>query len=342
MRLAAVLAALLLLPACSERHVDPRGGGDGDRRIYQDMLPGFDRAEGTKAFGDPAALAFAANGDLWVGNYETSTIARYAADQIAPGFRAPAAATVIEGGAIKGPNAMVFDAHGYLWVAMYDGDRVAGFTPEDLVAGRAPSIVLPDPGGVLRKPAGVALDSAGNLWVANSGVGHLVRYPRRGGLEAGTARPDVVLDVANDECQAIAAYQGRLWLGCADSDVVYVYPGNLRSGKPAWDTRLDWKGSCGPVQLATTPDGRLAAACYHSGAVSFLERGQVSESYGIQEPALANVHGIAFDATGNVWAGTNRNVILAYPEGQGRLPVVVLRPRPADVVSPTPVQVFSD
>ena len=328
----------LLLAACA------RGGGPGPSPtpFTQPMLPPVEGAAATREFGDPASFAFAANGDLWVGNYATSTLARYAADQLAPGYRAPVAASVIEGGAIKGPNAMVFDAHGYLWVAMYDGDRVAGFTPEDLVAGRPPSLVLPDPRGVLRRPAGVALDADGNLWVANAAVGHLVRYPRRGGLEAGTAAPDVVLQVADDDCQAVAVNAGRLWLGCSESDVAYVYALATRSGTPRWLTRLDWKGGCGPVQFATTPDGRLGAACYRSGGVALLERGQPSQSYQVREQALTNVHGLAFDGEGRIWAGTNLNVILRYDPRQGSLPDVVLRPRAEDVLSPTPVRVFRD
>ncbi|HEX8003557.1 MAG TPA: hypothetical protein VF519_12760 [Mycobacteriales bacterium] len=335
MRLAAAaVAAALLVTSCSAEHGPP-----ADRRVRQEVLTDVEAAEGTKAFGDPAALAFAANGDLWVGNYESSTLARYPADAI-KAWGTPDAATVIEGGAIKGPNAMVFDAHGYLWVAMYDGDRVAGFTPADLVAGRPPSLVLPDPGGVLRKPAGVALDADGNLWVANAGVGHLVRYPRRGGLEAGTARPDVVLDVVDAGCQGVGVRDGLLWLGCPDVDTAYAYALPAKSGRPAVRTTYEWQGRCGPVQFAPAPDGTFAVACYHTGSVTPFEGGAGPSAPGApfvrgrQAQVLTHVHGIAYDAEGALWAGTNLNVIVRYAlDATSGLPAVVLRPKAAPLPS---------
>jgi len=324
MRLAAFAAALVLLAACGDREPPPLG--------TEQYLPDLEAVEGTKAFGDPAALAFAANGDLWVANYESSTLARYAPDQLTRSG-APTAATVIEAPAIKGPNAMVFDAHGYLWVAMYDAGSVAGFTPADLVAGRAPSIVMAPGGGVLVQPAGVALDADGNLWVANSGVGHLVRFPRNGGLEAGTAKPDVGLDVPDEECQGIAVREGKLWHACADSDTVYVYGLPARSGKPAATATLRWgrdgRAACAPVQVAATPDGGLAFACYAGAAVAVV-RDTTGEESRVAAQALTNVHGIAYDASGALWAGTNLNVLGRYT-GTTSYPDVLLRPRPGDV-----------
>jgi streptogramin lyase len=326
MRLAAFAAALVLLAACGDKEPPPP-------RTELD-LPDIEAVEGTKAFGDPAALAFAANGDLWVANYESSTLARYAPDQLAQSG-APTPATVVEAPSIKGPNAMVFDAHGYLWVAMYDAGSVAGFTPADLVAGRAPSIVMAPGGGVLVQPAGVALDADGNLWVSNSGVGHVVRFPRKGGLEAGTAKPDVVLDVPDEECQAVAVRDGKLWHGCADSDTVYVYDLPVRSGRPTARTTFRWGQNggpaCAPVQAAATPDGALAFACYATASVAVVTGTQpLTESARVSAQALTNVHGIAYDASGALWAGTNLNVLARYV-GQQSMPDVVLRPRAGDV-----------
>lgn len=326
----AVAVVAVLVTSCA--------GGDSPPAPRESYLPDLAGVQGTKEFGDPSALAFAANGDLWVGNYESSTLARYRPDQIAA-YGVPRAATVIEGGAVKGPNAMVFDAHGYLWVAMQDGDRIAGFTPQDLEAGRPPSVVLPDPDHVLREPAGVALDGEGNLWVSNAAVGNLVRYPRRG-IEAGTAKPDVVAEVANDDCQGVAVQGRRLWLGCSDTDVVYAYDLPLRSGRPAFRTRLDWSGpkACGPVQLVLAPGDLVAAACYRSSSVAlFGARGKPVEEGRVFAQSMNNVHGIAYDSSGALWVGTNLNVVARYPTGPGRraIPDVVLRPRPEAVPTVT-------
>ena len=231
---------------------------------------------------------------------------------------------------------MVFDAHGYLWVAMYDAGTVAGFTPADLAAGRAPSIVLAPGGGVLVQPAGVALDADGNLWVSNSGVGHVVRFPRKGGLEAGTAKPDIVLEVPDDECQGIAVRDGKLWHACADSDRAYVYELPTKSGKPAWKQVMVWSGPgssgrpCAPVQIATTPGGALAFACYANQAVAVVEgRTEMTENSRVVSRPLTNLHGIAYDSSGALWAGTNYNVIARFASGTlgQAYPDVILRPR---------------
>lgn len=332
MRLAAALTAFALLAAC--------GGGDKREPRYHDVLAPVEAVQGTMGFDDPASMAFAPNGDLWVGNYLSGTIARYPAAELARSG-APKPAAVIEGRDIKGPNAMVFDAHGYLWVPMYDSHRVVGFTPADLVAGRAPSIVLPDPDGVLRKPAGVALDRDGNLWVSNSAVGHLVRYPRRGGLEAGTAKPDIVVEVANDDCQAVAVHAGRLWLGCADTDVVYVYPINPRSGRAPFLAKQTLR-QCAPVQFVPAPQGAVATACYRAAEVRILGVGGRPEEAagGVSHQVLTNVHGVAFDASGGLWAGTNYNVLVGYTgprHGPDLIPDVILRPRPEAVPTVTRV-----
>lgn len=331
MRAAAALLALVVLTSCTD------GSGPGPEPPgprFTKVLPSLPPSRGTRAFDDPAALAFAPNGDLWVANRESSTLARYAPGQLAPGLRAPVPANVVQGGAIKGPNAMVLDAHGYLWVAMRDAHRVAGFTPEDLAAARPPSLVLPDPTGVLREPAGVALDADGNLWVANAGVGRLARYPRRGGLEAGTALPDVVLTVADDDCGSIGVHLGRLWLGCAYSDAFYVYDAKARTGRPPWLTRLDHSG-CGPVQIVAAPAGGLAAACSRAPSVMLFARDGVPGVDGrVTTQALTAVHGIAYDSSGALWAGTSRNVIARFTDtgpDPDDVPDVVLRPRREDV-----------
>ncbi len=286
--------------------------------------PTWEAVEGTEAFGDPASMAFSANGDLWVGNYESSSLARYA-----PPFSSgvPKAAAVVTAPAVKGPNAMVFDAHGYLWVPMYGNGSVAGFTPADLTAGRAPSIVLTAGAGVLQQPAGVAIDPrTGDLWVSNAAVGHLVRFPRAG-LEAGRSKADVVLDVPDEECQAIAVVDGRLWHGCADSDKVYVYdlPSHSGTAKPV--ATFGFGTPCAPVLFAAAPDG-LGVACYVSGSVAVLASrgGKPAEVSRVTAPELANVHGLAYDSSGAMWAGTNLNAILRFPRGASR-PDLVWRAR---------------
>lgn len=290
--------------------------------------PTWEAVEGTESFGDPASMAFAPNGDLWVGNYESSSLARYTAP-FASGV--PHAATVITAAAIMGPNAMVFDAHGYLWVPMYGNGTVAGFTPADLTAGRAPSIVLTAGAGVLQQPAGVAIDPrTGDLWVSNAAVGHLVRFPRAG-LEQGKSKADVVLDVPDEECQGVAVQGSHLWHACAESDTLYVYDIPTRSGRPKPVTTFSWKAArpCGPVLLVDAPNG-LGVACYETGSVVVMSpvtpAGTYVEQSRVTAPELANVHGLAYDSSGALWAGTNLNAILRFPAGATR-PDVVLRAR---------------
>jgi sugar lactone lactonase YvrE len=289
--------------------------------------PTWEAVEGTESFGDPASLAFAPSGDLWVGNYESSSLARYPAP-FASGV--PKAASVITAAAVKGPNAMVFDAHGFLWVPMYGNGTVAGFSPADLAAGRAPSVVLTADPGVLLQPAGVALDpKTSDLWVSNAAVGHIVRFPRDG-LELGASKADVVLNVPDEGCQGIAIRDGRLWHACAKTDTLYVYDLPTRSGTPKPVATIAWPTDkpCGPVLLVTTAD-RLGVACY-SGSVVLLpavaKSGAPEETFRITAPELANVHGLAIDPSGAVWAGTNLNAILRFPEGM-TVPDLVMRAR---------------
>jgi len=126
----------------------------------------------SQSLSGPYALAFDSSGNLWVANYDNSTVVKYPKARLANGARAPALTISADSsGSLNSPAGLAFDASGNLWVAANLSNKVLEYTQRELSGGHLrPAVTLSsDAWGSLNSPEGLAFDSAGNLWVANYG-----------------------------------------------------------------------------------------------------------------------------------------------------------------------------
>ena len=121
----------------------------------------------------PYALAFDADGNLWVSVVFAGKVVKIAAAQLTPGTHAPAAA--VEEGGIDGPAGIAFDLAGNLWVAASGASTImrinaAHLTTSGTGADLTITALTPTPVvGTLSAPLGLAFDATGNLWVNYDG-----------------------------------------------------------------------------------------------------------------------------------------------------------------------------
>jgi sugar lactone lactonase YvrE len=199
-----------------------------------------------------SALAFDANGDLWLAKQAEDRVLRFPAARIAQSG-APTASVRITGSNIEGPKSLAFDGDGNLWVGVAQNDRVLMYAASRLgadtsapadrrVGGSTPPPVI----GTLRGADGLAFDGSNNLWVSYSASNILARYtPAERVPPGGSANVDVtpavqltigVLSLLNG-----LAFDdvGGLWLPGAMGQLVRLNAGQLTtSGSPAADTTL--------------------------------------------------------------------------------------------------------
>jgi sugar lactone lactonase YvrE len=118
----------------------------------------------------PTALAFDADGNLWVSIVSEDKVVKIAGSALdTPGTSSPVA-TVEEGG-ISAPQGIAFDSAGNLWVAAGGASTVVRINAAHLTTsgnGADLTITALSPGpviGTLASPIGLAFDADGNLWV---------------------------------------------------------------------------------------------------------------------------------------------------------------------------------
>lgn len=115
----------------------------------------------------PHALAFAADGSLWVATGADRVVA-YAPGQLAAsGAPEPAVVLASNGSSLQTVRGVAFDAAGALWVASWSTNTVVKFRPEDLGTSGAPDPVVTLT-GVGTYPLRVAFDNRGDLWVSSN------------------------------------------------------------------------------------------------------------------------------------------------------------------------------
>jgi sugar lactone lactonase YvrE len=135
----------------------------------------------------PSALAFDADGNLWVGE-SSGAIVRFDASRLDADITNAAADVVIYAGTdtpvaglFGSPEGLVFDADGNLWVGYFTGNDLVRLSPSDLAASHASSAALVPSTritiGVEALVTDLALDEAGNLWLPGSG-GTLYMVPK--------------------------------------------------------------------------------------------------------------------------------------------------------------------
>ena len=75
-------------------------------------------SDGSDSLSGPVALAFDQSGDLWVANYDNSTVVEYTMSDLASGSQVPAVTISADAsGVLNSPLGIAFDRSGDLWVA---------------------------------------------------------------------------------------------------------------------------------------------------------------------------------------------------------------------------------
>jgi sugar lactone lactonase YvrE len=260
--------------------------------------------------GSAEAVAFDADGNLWVAASAAQTLEKYTLAQLGMTGKVTPAVTISTNtanfGALSNPGGLAFDRDGNLWVTNLSNNTLVKFTPAQLAASGTP---LPTAtisssaqfNGSLDQPNGLAFDQDGNLWVTNrNGPQPLVKYTPTQQAAGGALTPAVVIGASNSSLNfpmGLAFDQdGNLWVAnnLANTVVMFLPVRVASSGSP-------------------TPDLTLSAN------------------------ALKGPAGLAFDASGNLWVANLGNSTLVQFKGSTFLPVGGATIHPTSVAaSPAP------
>ena len=129
----------------------------GRNRLLDQLQPGrpFD------------GLTFDSSGDLWVSNYNNSTLVELSASQLVGSGSPVPAVTLSPAAGAYYPYALAFDHTGDLWVLNYYNDSVVEFAPSQLSTGSpVANVALTSTATNLDEPLGLAFDPSGDLWVS--------------------------------------------------------------------------------------------------------------------------------------------------------------------------------
>lgn len=180
---------------------------------------------------DPVALAFDAEGGLWVASRQQH-VTRFAPDQL-QAARAPLPQLTIP---VPDPSGLAFDADGNLWVASagrnpavlrYDANRLDRPGPPNLaVVAMSPPPVI----GALSGPAGMVFDRDGNLWVGYFGPNVIARLTPSDLRASGEITPGIQLNLAVGVLLEALAFDetGALWVPGESGQVARLAPEQLR------------------------------------------------------------------------------------------------------------------
>lgn len=161
-----------------------------------------DRTVTGAAARNPQALAFDANGNLWIAQGGPTAAVEMLPAAVLTGATVTAAASVsFTASDLVDPKALAFDAAGNLWVASNSNNAIVMFAQARLSASSAaaPDKVLTAaqlnaPGGSVknthRGPQSLAWDAGGNLWVGYSVSSEIVRFTPTELAAAGARRVD--------------------------------------------------------------------------------------------------------------------------------------------------------
>ena len=255
-------------------------------------------AAGTSAvtLNHPSAIAFDAQGDLWVVDTLNNRVLEYG-----PPFVSGMAARLVLGqptfdwgvggngsGQLNGPDEVTFDASGDLWVAEFLNNRLSEFVPP-FATGMPSALVLGQPGfgtsapgtgpSRLRGPFGIAFDASGALWVADTNNNRLLAYraPFVSGENATgvLGQPDFYQNAPNVGPGGLYGPNyitfdplGNLWVADTNNNRVLKFPAPVTSsswaqlvlGQPNMTGRrahTSANGMSNPAQALPAPDGSL-------------------------------------------------------------------------------------
>ncbi len=228
--------------------------------------------------GSAEAVAFDADGNLWVAVSAAQTLEKYTVAQLAMTGKVTPAVTISASaanfGALSNPGGLAFDASGNLWVTNLSNNTLVKFTPAQLAASGTP---LPATtisssaqfNGSLDQPNGLAFDKDGNLWVTNrNGPQPLIKYTPAQQAAGGALTPVVMIGATNGSLNFPVGLAfdagGNLWVAnnLANTVVMFLPVRVAASGSPAPDLTLGANGNSlkGPAGLAFDAGGNLWVA----------------------------------------------------------------------------------
>jgi hypothetical protein len=148
---------------------------------------------------NPAGLAFAANGDLWVAIEGSAKVVRFNFDHLGASSMAPPdgslGATTPAGAPVMfpydHPNGVAFDQAGNLWVGFLG--QLAAFTPTQQMTTTDMTIAGPLAVNVGTGTGGFAFDESGGVWYSDA-MSKLKRIPKAMLMAGGDVTPDIVID----------------------------------------------------------------------------------------------------------------------------------------------------
>ena len=226
---------------------------------------------------EPIGMAFDSSGNLYVANYEESTIS-----EVTPGG---AVSLFASGGGLDGPTGMAFDASGNLYVANWNDSTISKVTP-----GGAVSTFVSSSEG-LAEPFGLAFDSSGNLYVANEGTNTINKVTPNGTVSTFANSTNGLSDPTGLAFDA----SGNLFVSSRDNDTISkVTPGGTVSTFVS-------SGLNNPWGIAFDASGNLDVANFYGNTVSQVTPdGTVSTLIDATE-GLSDPAGLAFDSSGALY-----------------------------------------
>jgi sugar lactone lactonase YvrE len=210
----------------------------------------------------PAWLAFDASGNLWVANFNNSTVVAFTASQLAStGSPTPAVTLSATAGSLNFPVGLAFDATGKLWVSNAIGNTVVAFTASQFAASGSPTpaVTLSASSGSLNYPSGLAFDASGNLWVSNAFGNTLVAFSPSQLAASSSPTPAVTLSATagsllNPSGLAFDA-SGDLWVANVGNTTVVAFAASqlVTSGAPTPNVTVSGSSLSNPAGLAFDP-----------------------------------------------------------------------------------------
>jgi sugar lactone lactonase YvrE len=159
------------------------GGGQTPAVIINKVFGTLDR---------PWQAAFDSHGNLWVTNFNDSTVVAYSPAQLAAGGDPVPFAGLSGSKGISNCLGLAFDAQGNLWIATLT-DTIAKFNASDLttIGAPVPSVIIT--GASLGGPIALAFDNSGAMWVSNFFTSTLVKYTSSQLASTGSPAPAVTI-----------------------------------------------------------------------------------------------------------------------------------------------------
>jgi len=236
---------------------------------------------------NPYGVAVDAGGNVWVANYNASTLCEFS-----PTGKSPASG--YSGGGLHSPQALAIDFAGNVWASNQAANLLSGFSASGVPLGASGFS-----GGGLNNPFGPAIDPSGNVWIADINSNAISEFNGSGAALSGSGGYTGG-GLNTPQSLAIDA-NGTVWVANFAGNSLSEFSS---SGTAVSSTAFTGGGLSGAAGTAIDPSGNIWISDYNGSALSeFNALGSaLSGAGGYTGGGLASPFLIAIDAGGNVWA----------------------------------------